>query len=159
LNRNGFTLLELLFVISVSALLGILIFSTGHNLLYQQNQRLMVSALRQALAFAKQTAISRSEAVSLCAAAADQTCGDNWIKGILIFSDPHNTGQITADHLLLSVPPLLQTGQLFWQGFLPAEYIHFAADGLPHGYHGSFHFLQGHTEQVILVMNNVGRIR
>lgn len=152
-------MLELLIVISLTALLGMVIVSGGYHLCAQQTQRLMLSTLRQSLTFAKQAAVSQGEAVSLCAAASDQTCGDNWAQGILIFLDPRSTGQIKAGALLLRVPPLLKTAQLVWRGFLPFSYIRFAADGLPHGYHGSFYVLQGHTEQVVLVMNTLGRVR
>jgi len=159
LNIRGFTLLELLFVISLTALLSAMIVSGGYYLFSQQKQRLMIGTLRQSLAFAKQAAMAQGEAVSLCAAASDQTCGDNWAQGILIFLDPHSTGQMQTDTLLIRVPPLLQTAQIVWKGFLPFPYIRFAADGLPHGYHGSFYVLHGHTQQVVLVINSLGRVR
>ena len=146
-------------MISLTALLSAMIVSGGYYLFSQQQQRLMLGTLRQSLAFAKQAAVAQGEAVSLCAAASDQTCGDNWAQGILIFSDPQSTGQIKTGALLLRVPPLLKNAKLVWRGFLPFSYIRFAADGLPHGYHGSFYLVQGYTEQVVLVINTLGRVR
>jgi hypothetical protein len=155
----GFTLLELIIVISLTALLGVVSVIGCTHFFARQKQQMMIDTLHQSLDFARQAAISHAEPVTLCAAASDQTCGSNWAQGILIFLDPQNTGRLAPGLLLLRVQPLLKQGKLIWRGWLPLPTIRFAADGLPHGSHGSFYLIQGNTEQVVLVINALGRIR
>lgn len=155
----GFTLLELLIVIMLTALLALMSLFVGFHWFSLQKQQMMLTTLRQSLDFARQAAIAQGQSVTLCAAASAQICGDDWSRGILIFIDAEKTAIPHTDSLLLQVPPLLQTGKLVWRGWLPVNIIRFAADGLPHGYHGSFYLLQDHSEKIVLVMNALGRIR
>jgi type IV fimbrial biogenesis protein FimT len=139
--KLGFSLLELLIVLTLVAILSLAGVRSWHFFLKKQQQQILVNQLQQSLNFAKQSAVAYHQAVSLCAAASDQMCGDNWSKGILIFLNSNGQSQ-PQDHLLLRVPPLSKTAIIQWRGWLTSPQIRFEADGLPHGYHGSFYWIQ-----------------
>jgi type IV fimbrial biogenesis protein FimT len=155
----GFSLIELLIVLMLVAILSLAATSGWHRFIENERKHIMLSQIEQSLNFAKQAALSHHETVSLCAAASDTQCGDNWSNGILIFLDPNNQGQPTSNHLLSRVPRLLNNGIIEWRGWLATKQIHFAADGFPHGSNGTFYLIQSGKEQAIVAINELGRVR
>jgi len=151
LQKNGLSLLELILVMAVSTLLIFSSVSGWHYWQHYQLKERTISLLQQALFFAKQTAMAQRTTVYICPASDDiAQCGTNWTKGLFIFT--HTT-------LLLQVPPISTSSTLFWRGFSSKPLLQFLPDGMPHGTHGTFYFIDAGKEIPLVTLNSIGRIR
>jgi len=127
MNRNtsrGFTLIELLVTVAVfSVLVGLGVPSFVSAM---KNARLNAdySQLIGALYLARSEAVKRSSSITVCARATDNSCGDDWNQGWLVFTDniqgaPGATsGKIDASDEILSISPALDERTLTANGSL-----------------------------------------
>jgi type IV fimbrial biogenesis protein FimT len=160
-NAKGFTLLEILLVLVIISTLVISSIYGWRAWETRQQRLIALHTLQDVLVFAKQTALIQNEQVTICAAASDTLCGEDWSKGMLVFFDPNNSGQPHDSKLLMRVPALTgkQAITIRWQGWLKHTFVRFMPDGTPHSYHGTFYWIEANTETPILVINAAGRIR
>ena len=93
-QQIGFTLIELLMtVVIVSILLGV---AAPSMRAVAQNSRLTAAhnELTGSLQLARSEAVKRRTHVSVCARNTDTSCGDDWKKGWLVFTDGGDTPQV-----------------------------------------------------------------
>jgi type IV fimbrial biogenesis protein FimT len=106
-SQRGFTLLELMFTITVlGILLGLAVpnfkETVRNNRLISQNNEFI-----GALNFARSEALKRSDSVSACASTDQATCSNatDWSTGFIVFVDVNANGSKDATELLLQAFP------------------------------------------------------
>jgi len=110
--EKGFTLIELMMaIVLVGILLGIGVPSFQSMMM---NSRMTgdYNALTASLNFARSEAIKRSAPVSVCARATDDTCGDDWSVGWLVFDDAGDTPGFIDDGELVLKSALLDNANM-----------------------------------------------
>ena len=127
MNRNtskGFTLIELLITVAVFVVLvglGVPSFVSAIK-----NTKLTgdFTPLISALYLARSEAVKRSSSLTVCARASDNSCGDDWNNGWLVFTDNIQgaaggvAGKVDANDAVLSVSPPLDGRSLEAAGSL-----------------------------------------
>ena len=100
--EKGLTLVELLVAIAlVGAVLGIGL-PSFQSMMQSSRMTGDYNSLNASLNFARSEAIKRASAVSLCARATENSCGEDWSRGWLVFDDAGATqGFIDAEESVL----------------------------------------------------------
>jgi type IV fimbrial biogenesis protein FimT len=111
---KGFTLIEMLIAILLSAILIAIGVPNYKYLMQNMNAMALSTDFTTALAYARNEAIRRVNFVTICPAANTSlnSCGaaGNWSNGWIIFVDPNATGTISSGSTLLKVREALETG-------------------------------------------------
>jgi type IV fimbrial biogenesis protein FimT len=104
----GFTLIEMLVVLSLIVILATLVAPGMSRLVAKSRQTDEVNALLRALHIGQTEAIKRNATVSVCARDApdpgSQTCGPDWENGCMVFEETVNVdGEYDAGEPLIAV--------------------------------------------------------
>ena len=135
MRKNGFTLVELLLVLT---LVGTLLTLSVHTFRQLSEQRLLtqpLASLTKALRFARAAAIGGAHDVTLCRSGDGDTCGgDGYEQGWIVFTDRPGAGAGRRDpgeRLLAATAALDERLSLRSNTFV--SYITFRADGRANG--------------------------
>ena len=158
-SNRGFGLIELLLTLGLAAALFFISIIAWQKVRANLQRREAYNVLARTLAYAKETAIARQMQIGVCAAGENNTCGEDWSNGIFVFVDPKNFANALPESIILRTQALAEPHQLIWHGWLNHTRIRYLADGMPHGYHGSFGWKSGNQEDVFLTVNSVGHVR
>jgi type IV fimbrial biogenesis protein FimT len=106
-NSKGFTLLELMIVITILGIASALAFPGLQTMIANNRIQSSASDFVAALQFAKAEAVARVSPMTLCKSADLTGCTDNggWQQGWIVFSDANGDAGVTAgdgDAVLLS---------------------------------------------------------
>jgi type IV fimbrial biogenesis protein FimT len=155
---QGWTLLELLVVLALAGLLAMASFSYLQQQERQARSRACLERLSQALALARQSALTYGLRVEVCPALEAGHCGHNWQQGQLVHVAEPQLSALTV----LAVLPALQAGEsLTFHGALAEQRVFFAADGLS-AQNGTFSYCAALDEPRYcwqLIINRAGRWR
>ncbi|MEO5378649.1 MAG: GspH/FimT family pseudopilin [Magnetococcus sp. DMHC-6] len=166
-SKNGFTLIELIVVLSIAGILT----GMGVPVLYDliQNNRLIsqVNNFVASLQYARSEAVRRGERVSLCPSLDLLTCstgGGEWGEGWIVFADGHTPGTLDGDDELLRVNPPLSHDSFLKQNSVYTQYISFKATGFSQGNGGNsggFRLCdsRGVDKAYDILVNGAGRVR
>lgn len=131
MKQSGSTLLELMVVLSVSAILlgiGIPGFST-----LTSNSRLVgaTNELVSSLHLARSEAIKRNSRVVLCTSATGTSCvaSGGWHQGWLVFHDPNNNAVLDADEVVILSRQALPAGLRATSTGSTARYVSYTPTG------------------------------
>ncbi|WP_179107079.1 GspH/FimT family pseudopilin [Variovorax sp. KK3] len=108
-RHAGFTLIEAMVVLAISAILTALAAPTMRNLIESNSVSDSVESLMGSISLARAEAIKRGVTVTICASEAAKTgvvaCGnsDAWSVGWLVFVDYSNDGSLAATDTVLRV--------------------------------------------------------
>jgi len=86
-NYQGFTMVELLITIVVAGVLLGIAAPNFSDAMLNSRQVVKTNELMGALKIARSEAIKRSTRTAVCARGDDDTCGDKWSNGFLVFVD------------------------------------------------------------------------
>jgi type IV fimbrial biogenesis protein FimT len=138
-KRLGFSLLELLIVLSIIALTLTLSLPTFSTFLNQAKSQRIKEQLLRAIHLARSEAQWRGVAVSLCHSANHKICGGRWEDDQIIFIDEAEAGSVqkTEDILSIFSMPRLP-GVLHWRSALSRAYLQILPTGLTRGEDGTF---------------------
>jgi type IV fimbrial biogenesis protein FimT len=104
-GQGGFTLVELLVTLTVTALLMALAAPTFRTLLLKRSVQAAADALVSDLRLARSEAVKRSATVSVCSSVDGASCGNGaaWQGGWIVFVDADGDGSLDADDAILRV--------------------------------------------------------
>ena len=159
---RGFTLVELIIIISIVAILAaIAIPSFQKDLVQREIQNTQVK-LRLAIQMARQQAMSQTDHVVICSTNNAKSCiNDSWSSGFLVFNDRNNNRQLDGDEVVLLVEKLnLKYGSLKLRSLNPNNLSFMPRTGLPLGSNGTFSYCATDTQfSYSLVMSQMGHSR
>lgn len=156
-REQGFTLVELLFTLVVIAIALSIAAPSFSEMLRNQQVRSATQDLRNALDFARESAVQSGQSISVSA-----TDGD-WAAGWEVFVDPGNRGARDNSQALLAAHDSLSNISIRADS-TSRRYIHFTARGNAIQPNGAFHSgtltLCGAGQSSFrIVFNKAGRIR
>lgn len=95
-SARGFTLIELMVVVSIAAILMAVAVPSFSSLIKRNNIESLQSGLARALNTARSEAASRNVRVVVCASADQATCGGSLDDGWIVFEDRNGDGARSA---------------------------------------------------------------
>jgi type IV fimbrial biogenesis protein FimT len=129
-NRKGFTIIELLVVLTVAIIFVALSVPSFFSIRQNNNAVLLTNNFAGTLNYARAEAIKRGELVSVCASAnTNQTaCGNagSWTNGWIVFVDNDGDGVIDGGDEILRVGAVLDPGATFTA---PVAFITYDSEG------------------------------
>lgn len=135
----GFTLLELIIVLSLVSLIGgIVVVPAYYQWLADLRLEMKSRELLTALRFARNKALYYHRTVTLCKSNDHQTCGGQWEKGWLVVIDNNSDDFKSQRRVLRHYNGLDSKQSLVWKGARAMEEIKFNALGSSVGYNGRF---------------------
>jgi len=97
-THSGFTLVELVIVITIAAILTVMAAPSFRSMIQNNRATTQANELLGSLNLARSEAIRRGVSVSLCARAGNACSGAaSWVTGWLMFVDPNGDGVLDND--------------------------------------------------------------
>lgn len=160
---TGFTLLELIIALSISAtILGVGL-PTMSNLLNANRVVGQVNALRGDLALTRSEAIRRNQQVVICKSHDGQHCNPNaaWDQGWIVYVDANQNKERDEEEALIQIHNELPNGNtLTYRGFGSHNYIAYQPTGITQ-MNGTFTLCssQAPERSRALILMKTGRVR
>ncbi len=149
----GFSLLELLLVLSIVAVLSVITLS-GTRFFWQKTQSdIFLTQLIRAIHLTRSEAIMRQENVILCGSQDQKKCADSFQAGYIIK---------TPEEILYHFKNMSEKGILHWRAFsLKRAQLEFLPSGWPHAENGTFWFCETKTAKPAwaIMINKSGRTK
>ncbi len=162
MNRNGFTLLEFLFVIAVMFVLitiGIPLYKDSKLKLEIKAQ---ANAFHSLIYLARTEAIKRSHVVTICKSNDSEICGGTWSDGWLMFADKNEDGVLdVVDEVIIS-GNIENSVNVKWSAFGSENYIRLTPRGLMLAQNGTFTICPqngNHSIARTVVVSKLARVR
>ena len=161
-SARGYTLLELLFSLSLLALLVSLGLSRVPGSQARAESKAFHSTVTRSLAMARSQAVASNERITICGTRDGVNCERNWVHSvqILVFADrDRNRRYSPGDLLHRQVLLPLNHGNAYWRGSAGRKYQRFTANGRALEF-GRYTYcpLSGEGKELRqLVVNRVGR--
>lgn len=154
----GFTLIEACIVLTISSILALFTIPTLTNYYRTQRANVAINRIYQALSFARNHAITYSQSITLCPNH-NQQCGDNWLNGILIFTDSDTIKSLdNKDKIIHLINAFNQDDIISYR----KDFIHIKPNGTTPGFNGTFTYCPSHlthSGSKAIIINRSGRIR
>ncbi|NNM51009.1 MAG: prepilin-type N-terminal cleavage/methylation domain-containing protein [Pseudomonadales bacterium] len=92
---SGFTLVEMMIVLTIAGILGAMAVSAYHTSIYKNHILAETDQLQTDLAYASMEAVRTGLSVTICASSDGTTCNGStsWTSGWIVFDDPTATQQ------------------------------------------------------------------
>jgi type IV fimbrial biogenesis protein FimT len=158
---KGFTLLELIFTMSITAITLIIGIPAFQDFGMSQRMSATINSLHSHLSLARNQAIRFNAHVIACPGTQSSGClneGD-WSDGWIVFSDFNGDRDFQVAESLHRVEPGIE--QVFIHSSSGRQYLRFYPNGSAPGSNGSITFCdrRGPSKARKLVISNLGRIR
>jgi type IV fimbrial biogenesis protein FimT len=134
----GYTLLELMVVLSIVAILAFMVVPGVQDTLRRNAKDSSMLNLMSAIALARSEAVTQSRTVSICRSTNQATCeitaGEDWSAGWLVFSDASIAGTVDGTDTLLQSGKAtnalsIVTLNTALNADFPADFLQFDEDG------------------------------
>ncbi|HSW69027.1 MAG TPA: GspH/FimT family pseudopilin [Gammaproteobacteria bacterium] len=149
----GFSLIELIIVLSIIGILSIISMTGFKFFLQNTRSEVLSSQLMRAIHLARNEAISRHEKIILCGSRDEIICSSEWQMGFIVK---------THNKVVYHFQNFLQKGILHWRSFpMDKQQLEFLVSGYPSFENGSFWFCPpaAVNPDWAIVMNKSGRTR
>lgn len=131
LFNRGYTLIELIVVSSITVILASVAVPALSSAVRSIQGQTVINSLASAYQLARSGAITYRQPVVFCARLDDNNCGDDWRKGALVFVDPDDNRQRSAEERQLAIIPAPPAGsQLVMKAALNKQYLRFMSNGM-----------------------------
>lgn len=164
MQKNGFTLVEILICLAIFAILAGI---AAPNISQWQERSRIKSAsnlLYKQLAFARQQAIATQKPIIICASVDGVSCSKskNWtgLQRIIFYDENRNFKLDMQDEIFLKNKILNKKIELHWRAFGNKAYIRWLPSGLTHYQNGSFTFCPSNKKPELIqqiILNANGR--
>lgn len=174
-QTNGFTFIELLVALAVSAILLSVAVPSFKTMIDNQRLQSVIGPLSLSTASARSESAKSGDAITVCARASDTQCGSNWNNGVLVFRDgDYARGEATAvvsptDEIIRIVPAhnsgvtlsAIASNNRTASGEYTPNYVRYEPDGRANWKNGTFYACdsRGNTHANALHISISGSIR
>ncbi len=124
----GFSLVELIVIITLSSILLTLAFLVYNHLIFDLRLFNLIDRVLSTLNYAQSEAIRRQSVITLCKSKDGKNCSGNWKDGWIILISNHSTSSV-SQNLLRVFPALSHREFLEWHGFHSDNYLQLFPDG------------------------------
>ena len=138
MDRNGFTLVELMIVSVILMILLLLSIPSSKNLTLRHKINGQANDLFSMIYLARTEAIKRSKVVSICKSADGQNCGGNWSLGWLMFVDLNQDGALDVGETVVDAATVDTQVIINWSAFGSDNYIRLTPRGITLAQNGTF---------------------
>lgn len=160
---NGFQLIELMVSLAIVSSLISLSMPSYKDLIIRQYTRVEVNKWLLAFNFARQTAITSGNIVTVCPSDDGLSCGRNWQSGAIVFIDLNRDHIKDANELLLqTVESVNQQQRVSWRAFQNRPYVQFQKNGFTWAQNGTLRICNDDPSlkyNRALIVTRSGRIR
>ena len=163
---KGITAIELMVALGVLAILAMLAAPSFSQMLERQRVIGATNSLLNAMHLARSEATKRNERVTLCPSADGTTCREDgdWSHGWIWFADPENSGERSADNLLIGYEALGLQDRLSITGNTPVrDYVSYVARGTTRRTNGALQMgsfsVCTATQSRRVIVSSIGRPR
>jgi len=126
INKNGYSLIELMIVISIMGISLTFAVSNFNQSFMREERTLTLDRLKTAIEYAKLEAFIRGKTITLCGSTDNKTCSSkDWSKGYIIFENPEQEIHPKFEQIL-QVFSGLHFGRLYFESFGPQNLNIFA---------------------------------
>ena len=129
-QQNGFSLVQLIMVLAMIAILTSVAAPNFYRFYAQHKATAGINDLLSQLRYARAQALGNGRHVSICAIGANNQCGSDWSKGLLLFYDDNADGKMASSaDLIRAFPRNDKKASLTLNAGLKANYINYTPKG------------------------------
>lgn len=138
--QRGYTLWEMLVVLSLIVIVSHFLFSNYSILQQKMRADLVIWRLYQSIVLTRSTAIRYHSPVTLCPFdAATKKCGEVWLSHLLLFRDDQGDGILRQKEQIIRMIDLSEKeGAISWSSFRKKHYLQFSPNGFTDYLNGTF---------------------
>ena len=156
----GFSLVELLFTITLSSILLTLAFPIYRHLTLELRLFILTERVSSTLHYAQSEAIRRQSVITICKSKNGKNCMGSWKDGWIVLVNKKIIPSLENTELLRVYPALGHSDFLEWHGFRSDDYLQLHPDG----YSQNCIFIicvQGISKKMtwLIIIAQTGRIR
>ena len=128
-HASGFTLIEIISVIAISAILLSLALPSMSSLMARFERDAITAQLRQNVSAARQIAIRRGRTITVCGVDEQLTCIRHGFATLAVFEDNNRNGAWDDEEIRYRLTEIKQRGELWMSASLGRSYIRFSESG------------------------------
>lgn len=162
MNFKGFTVIEMMIVISIIGILAAVSLPSFESFLRKRQMVAASNSLYINLYLARSEAVKRNETVTICKSTDSLSCGGAWTDGWLMFEDKNSDGKLDNSEAILGSGTSFKGYTLSWTPFGSDKYIRFYRNGMTTSHNGTFKFcpLDGDSKfATAVIVSKTARIR
>lgn len=162
MGSKGFTLIELMAVLSIAAILAVVGMPAISNMIEHQHSRAIGMELTTLFSHARQSALDAENMVTICGSSDQVHCDRAWLEGILIFVDGGTPGLVDDDDHIIQYRQPVSKGELRWRAFQNKPYLQYRSDGSTNYHNGNLTYCPPTGKAAFakqLIVNPTGRVR
>jgi len=160
-QQRGYTLLEVLCVLSIGLILWLIAMPSYREFIYQIRTQTVVTHFVQLLNFARLSSIKLGKPVSICATQDGKNCHAGWQGSFIVFIDETRSGKLAQPNDLLRSWTLNKgQGRISWQA--SQHYLTMQPNGISPSNAGTFYYCprDNNLEYArAIVINLAGRVK
>lgn len=159
----GISLLEMLVTLSLLSTLLAVAQPGFSTLLQRTKSEAMLRKLASTIQFAKSSAISNGQLVTICRSANGNACGGKWREGVMLFTDANADGKVNEDdNILRYVSFPNAAGDIDFRAFQNKQFLQVTGLGFTRSQNGNFTYCPDNGQASLanqLIINRTARLR